>query len=693
MGRSSVDSWLRRVLALALAAVLALSSAPVAALAEETGSGSGSAAAPETSQISVTVSVEVANDDGTTTVWLPPSSVTVEKGTYALVATEKALTDSGLSYVVSWGLNSITSTDGVEHHTEQDDEGNYVYWIFLVNGAYSNLGADGYTLQNGDAITWRYSGSSVATNPTGAADYDTATKPEEVEADWPTFETNDNVTKADTPTEVTDEWETLLGGWYEDSFEYDGVTYSTYSGSTVSEPIIVDGFLYVAVGSGAPSGYALNLVKVDTSTGKVTAKTPLAGGISATCRPTYAKGLVYVPLDGGAVQAVNPTTMKTYWVSASAADGGEATTSLKVHSVDVVETAYDENNDYLPTYTTTLRDVLFVGTSVGGATGTSGSLRGLDALTGSEISGWTYTNESAGFSWTNTVKVGDYVIAGDTAGTLYALKGGAYEPTTSTLQLDGRVNSDLATYGDDEVLVGTRSGTLYRVAVGEDGSLTKVDSAKVLSGIKGGPVVVGARALVGGVSLDGSTPAVAVVDLETMSVIKTITSADGAALPSATLYLGGVSAPVLVSVQDGRTLCYFTLNDAENPNDAWTAYESGGNVYWFDLDADTEAHLLYAPSGDLAQLCDSPLIADADGNLYYLNDSGYLVKLAKVAEKQDEDDKKQDDEVKPAPAATKPAAQQGVPATGDVTASGAAVAAVALVVVAGGVALRRRERE
>ena len=49
--------------------------------------------------------------------------------------------------------------------------------------------------------------------------------------------------------------------------------------------------------------------------GEVTGQTILKDYIGYTARPAYGNGLVVVPLDGGALEAIDPGTMKTVWTS------------------------------------------------------------------------------------------------------------------------------------------------------------------------------------------------------------------------------------------------------------------------------------------------------------------------------------------------------------------------------------------
>ena len=126
--------------------------------------------------------------------------------------------------------------------------------------------------------------------------------------------------------------------------------------------------------------------------------------------------------------------------------------------------------------------------------------------------------------------------------------------------------------------------------------------------------------IVGG-AVAGDHGALAVVDLQTGGV-KLVTQADGAVLPAASFSGGGVKAAPLVSVQNGQTYVYFTTNGADGD---WPNYTSGGGVYLYKL-GDDEATMLYDAAG-YHNLCDSPVVADAQGNLYYINDSGHLIAL------------------------------------------------------------------
>ena len=701
MKRNPVRSILSALFAVMLAMTLAFGAAPVLTFADET---DAVPAAGAEAQLSVSVSVEVAGEDGVAISWLAPTAIEVADGTSALEATLAVLDQAGMGYDTTeseWGtsLDAITNVDGTKLEMTMDGA-DYIYWQFLVNGAYSNIGSDSYALSAGDAITWHYGGSNKATNPQGP-DYDTETIPEAVEIQWAGFEDGGNVTYIATPTSVTEDWATRVGG-----------------ASGASELIIADDWVFVAVGSSwdptSPlATYAMQLVKLDAETGAILATTPLAGDIDYTCRPIAEGGLIYIPLDGGSVQAVNMTTMKTYWVSAAAADGGQVQTTLGLYMLPAATGEYDENWEPVMDY----RELLVLGTAVYdpyAASGfSSGSIVALDAETGAVQNEWAFANYEAGFYWTNLLEAGDYIVVADTAGVVRCISAGSYGAMElGSVELGDRVVSDL-NYYEGDILAASGDGTLWRISVSEEGELAIVSSVSALSVCKSGPVVVGDTAFIGGVTADGTAAAVAVIDLTKMEVEQVISTADGEDLP---LGLGGVSAPVLVSWQDDKVVCYFTVNYAVyDPDDpTFTTYVEGGNAYWFELGED-EAHLLYAPELEIAQYCDSPLVPDFSGNLYYLNDSGFVVKLVQAADEPStdpepptpagpttddsgKDDKgKQDDKGNQGnggPGNAGPANQDGgkVPATGDPSVCVAGLLACATSVLGAAAVLRRKER-
>ena len=104
-----------------------------------------------------------------------------------------------------------------------------------------------------------------------------------------------------------------------------------------------------------------------------------------------------------------------------------------------------------------------------------------------------------------------------------------------------------------------------------------------------------------------------IIDLSDMSV-KQIAKANGEELG-----FESKSTP-LVSMHDGETYVYFTLNGAKGN---WPNYTSGGGVYMYRL-GDAEATEVFAPGSGYANYCMASVMCDEFGNLYYTNDSGHL---------------------------------------------------------------------
>lgn len=575
-------------------------------------------AAADAKEIKVGTSVTLVKEDGTlqTILAQPDTKATEGESAWDVIkrVLDEAQKDKQLTYDApqSYGhysVANITLPDGTSYSMAQDASGNWIWWQFIVNDAMSSQYLDEYVVKPGDRIELRFAKDGQAVNPENVEPDDQTKAPEKLESEWPTFATGGNVTDAPTPTEVSVNWKTLVG--------------------YVSEPLIIDGKVYVATSSNTMGGgnkfeNQLKLLRIDEKSGQIEASTPLAGTISYTTRPTYSNGLIYIPLDGGRVQAINVGTMKTRWVSAAPETGGQASTSLKVLEGIASETWYQDEGGAWKS-AETLYDALFSGTTVFGKDGpSSGSMLALDPMTGSLISGLTFSSNTGGFYWTNVVKIGKFAITGTTDGMLTTVTSGM----RSTLDVGAAVNADLAVY-NGQIVVPTRDGVLHVVSVAEDGTMAEVASKKILEGCKAGVTIVGDDAIVGGLALGGEGSAVVVVDLKTLTVKQTITKADGETLPGNNLYF--ISVPVLVSQQDGKNICYFTMNYGENENGTYT---SGGNAYWFELGED-EAHLLYEPSGDAVNVSDSPLVAGKDGALYYLNDSGNLIRLTQNKSSED----------------------------------------------------------
>ena len=179
---------------------------------------------------------------------------------------------------------------------------------------------------------------------------------------------------------------------------------------------------------------------------------------------------------------------------------------------------------------------------------------------------------------------------------------------------------------DSHAYLISRDGKLHVLAI-SDGDSRDADAASLITeervvdlGLTGCACVptttYDGKLIVGGEVAGGS--ALAIIDPANNFAKTLVSSADGTALPA-----GGIKGAPLVSVQGEDAYVYFTVNYGESPD--FVNYTSGGGVYRYKL-GDAEASGVFSATGHY-NFCDSPIACDAQGNLYYINDSGTLFKL------------------------------------------------------------------
>lgn len=345
------------------------------------------------------------------------------------------------------------------------------------------------------------------------------------------------------------------------------------------------------------------LIKIDSSTGKKVASAPLASKVSYTSRPIYTNGLIIVPLNGGAVQAITADKLICKWLTPGLTDLTQSSCTVVSDGeyvyVGTVDISYDEN--YNATYG-------------------NGSLSRIKIATG-EVS-WQNIDPAEGYYWTGAALTDKYTIVPTSAGTLKCI-----DKTTgdvvSTMKLGAVANADcIADPSNGSTFYQmTHDGKLHVISLSAKGVLSEQKTVDLgLTNNLSAPAVSGDNLIVGGQTATGS--ALVLYNLKT-GKITMVAAADGKALPAG---LNGIAATPLVSVQGGKTYVYFTVNSADSKD--YVNYSAGGGVYRYTL-GDAEATQIYDAAGHY-QYCDSPVIADASGNLYYINDSGTLFKLGAV---------------------------------------------------------------
>ena len=467
-------------------------------------------------------SVDVIGPDvnGNNSRWGSASNVSLPEGSTAQNLIEMVLKAKGVTYNGSqsgeyWFLNSITSP--FDHKPYVWDAATNKYWHLYINGEPSLLCANQITLKSGDKVTLAYTtDDSAMPDPDKIVVDPSATTPD-WDAEWAGYGNSGNgstVTDAKTPAQAAGlKW----------AFDWKAESGQQYA--NCSEPVIANGFVYIATEN--------ELIKIDSSTGKKVASAPLASKVSYTSRPIYTNGLIIVPLNGGAVQAITADKLICKWLTPGLTDLTQSSCTVVSDGeyvyVGTVDISYDEN--YNATYG-------------------NGSLKRIKIATG-EVS-WQNIDASEGYYWTGAALTDKYAIVPTSAGTLKCI-----DKTTgdvvSTMKLGAVANADC-------IVDPSNGSTFYQMT--HDGKLHVIS----------------------------------------------------------------LSAKGVLSVQGGKTYVYFTVNSADSKD--YVNYSAGGGVYRYTL-GDAEATQIYDAAGHY-QYCDSPVIADASGNLYYINDSGTLFKLGAV---------------------------------------------------------------
>lgn len=536
-------------------------------------------------------SVDVIGPDinGNNTRWAAASNVSLPEGSTAQNLIETVLKAKDVDYNASqsgayWLLNSITSP--YDQKAYAWDGATNKFWHLYINGEASSLCANQVTLKSDDKVTLAYTNDSAMPDPDKIVVDPDATTPD-WDAEWAGYGNSGNgstVTDAKTPAQAAGlKW----------AFDWKAESGQQYA--NCSEPVIANGFVYIATES--------ELIKIDSSTGKKVASAPLASKVSYTSRPIYTNGLIIVPLNGGAVQAITADKLICKWLTPGLTDLTQSSCTVVSDGeyvyVGTIDISYDEN--YNATYG-------------------NGSLKRIKIATG-EVS-WQNIDASEGYYWTGAALTDKYTIVPTSAGTLKCIDK-ATGDVVSSVKLGAVANADcIADPSNGSTFYQmTHDGKLHVISLSAKGVLSEQKTVDLgLTNNLSAPAVSGDNLIVGGQTATGS--ALAIHNLKTGKTTM-VAAADGKALPAG---LNGIAATPLVSVQGGKTYVYFTVNSADTKD--YVNYSAGGGVYRYTL-GDAEATQIY-DAADHYQYCDSPVVADASGNLYYINDSGTLFKLGAV---------------------------------------------------------------
>ena len=510
-----------------------------------------------------------------------------DEDTTAESVLEQLMTAAGCTNLEAnaWGLTSATMPDGrVLSMTNTEP---YSYWSFFVNNGYASVGAPSYYLKNGDCVEFRYVKGDGTQKPTTAPATNPETEHPDVDVPWNGFANGGagSATDALTPTTKTDTPSWALSLLTEEQQK---------AGANVSasDPLVANGKVYLVTGASVWGGKTWNaaLNEIDPETGSVVRFLELGSSMDSTCRPVVAQGIILIPLSGGYLQAVSAKTFETLWYS-------DAFTKQNLSSLTV-------DGDYV--YINTLD--YWSGDDV-----QNGTVKRINIHTGAVAGSASVTD--GGFYWSGGLMVNGYYVVGGDYGQVRVYSADLSKLVGSIKLAGGNIRSALVLHDGFVYAVTRDDGTLHKLTIGSDGSVTEAAKVQFAAYSTSTPVFSGNYAFVNGKTTNDwkGKGLLSVVDLSDMSV-KQITKADGAELG-----FESKSTP-LVSTRDGETYVYFTLNGAKGN---WPNYTTGGGVYMYKL-GDAEATEVFVPGSGYANYCMASVVCDEFGNLYYTNDSGHL---------------------------------------------------------------------
>ena len=352
-----------------------------------------------------------------------------------------------------------------------------------------------------------------------------------------------------------------------------------------SAPIIVGDKLVTMCGD------ELTELALDSGAVVKTAKMQMSTSYGLTA-PSYADGLIIAPLDKGVVEAFDAETLESKWVYTDKLGGQSLSPVL-----------YSDGKLYVGFWNGEAEDANFVC---------------IDAATGSLD--WSYAVKG-GFYFAGAAAVGDYIFVGtddgakgsEGDGTLLAFKK-TYSVNEEVIPVSsyaltgcGDVRSSLA-YSDGKVYFTTKGGYLGSASVdGKTGEISGVKTESFDAQSTSTPVVYGDYVYFGA-GKGFSDPGLFVIADKNSLEVKNTVELKGYAQCSmllATAYLE----------TDGYLYFYSTYNTTP------------GGVSLIKVKADdvskTELIDIYDADG-FENYCVCSIICDADGNIYYKNDSGTL---------------------------------------------------------------------
>lgn len=502
-------------------------------------------------------------------------NLAVKQGYISSYSHGKPLLGHTAYYVNSITVNGITYTQPTNYSE---------YWSSTINGAWESDGINGNKIES-DGFSYEL--SYVSNDPnTKFEDYPTS----------PNAPHPDKATGSDTTSYVKNEGNTSVVTSAPTSSNNAALSWKkAYGNGYYSEILTLGDSIYFASSATNADWTAQPAVLHRlNSKGEETASLQLFGTIDAsTCRMAHTDGVIVIPLSNGRLQGVSASEMKTLWVSGAIASGAQSISTV-----------------------TASGGMVFTGTANSLDTNynaTTGTFFGINAITGERV--WANEEANTGFYWSGACKVGNVLLYGNDAGVLTAVDP-ATGKTVSALKLSSAIRSTvISNNAETEAYVTTNDGTLHKISVAPNGSLSELGTASFASKSTSTATLFQGNLFVGGCAAD-YTGTLSVIDAATMQVKH-----------STSLPFEVKSAPLVAKAADGNTYAYFTCNGAEG---TWPNYTSGGGAWVYCLETNT-ATKLFDATGSMANWCTKSIVMGPDGTLYWTNDSGTLFALANAA--------------------------------------------------------------
>lgn len=509
-------------------------------------------------------------------------NLAVKQGYISSYSHGKPLLGHTAYYVNSITVNGITYTQPTNYSE---------YWSSTINGAWESDGINGNKIES-DGFSYEL--SYVSNDPnTKFEDYPTS----------PNAPRPDKATGSDTTSYVKNEGNTSVVTSAPTSSNNAALSWKkAYGNGYYSEILTLGDSIYFASSATNADWTAQPAVLHRlNSKGEETASLQLFGAIDAsTCRMAYTDGVIVIPLSNGRLQGVSASEMKTLWVSGAIASGAQSISTV-----------------------TASGGMVFTGTANSLDTNynaTTGTFFGINAITGERV--WANEEANTGFYWSGACKVGNVLLYGNDAGVLTAVDP-ATGKTVSALKLSSAIRSTvISNNAETEAYVTTNDGTLHKISVAPNGSLSELGTASFASKSTSTATLFQGNLFVGGCAAD-YTGTLSVIDAATMQIKHSVS-----------LPFEVKSAPLVAKAADGNTYAYFTCNGAEG---TWPNYTSGGGAWVYCLETNT-ATKLFDATGDMANWCTKSIVMGPDGTLYWTNDSGTLFALANAASSSNSND-------------------------------------------------------